>query len=97
MRTFLFDALLWIFASPWLFLRSCIRFLRRIKYWRVAYATQIACIQCRSTISLVGMWRCGCGYTYTGHLLRRCPLCRSLPRTARCFTCGVSRLLPEEV
>lgn len=97
MSRFTIDALIWILASPILFILWGVRLARRVKYWCVAYATEITCMHCRSKISLVGMWRCGCGYTYAGHLLRTCPICHSLPRMVPCLSCGASRLLPEEV
>jgi len=50
---------------------------------------------CGETVSLVGLWRCGCGYTYKGHLLRVCPVCKGLPRMVRCFSCGITVKLPE--
>ena len=95
MKSMIFDAVLWCLASPLFLIRSCIGFLGGIEFWRVAYSTELACPHCLAKISLIGMWRCGCGYTYTGHLLRRCPICRTMPRIVRCFSCGVSRHLPE--
>jgi hypothetical protein len=96
-RVLLLDAILWFLASPILFLRWCLRARRWVRFWRSAYSTEVGCVHCKARISLVGMWRCGCGYTYAGHLLRHCPICKSLPRVARCFTCGASRLLPEKL
>jgi hypothetical protein len=96
MKRFALDALLFLFASPILLVRGCFRLRRQTRFWIVAYSTSLACVNCRSKISLVGMWKCGCGYTYTGHALRHCPVCASLPRTLRCVNCSVSRLLPEE-
>lgn len=95
MKQFAFDAFLFLLASPILLVRSCLRLVRLVKFWRTAYSTEVACVFCHSPISLLGTWRCGCGYQYEGHLLRHCPICRSLPRVARCVSCGASRLLPE--
>src|SRR5213080_3977873 len=83
MKTHALDLLLWFLASPILFLRWIFRTVRRIRFWTVAYAPRIPCLNCHAPISLVGIWRCGCGYTYRGHLLRHCSVCGSLPRMVR--------------
>jgi hypothetical protein len=90
----LFELVLFTLASPWILLEAMVRGLRRIRFWRTAYATRFSCRVCGSTISLVGAWRCSCGYTYQGHLLRFCPVCRSVPRMARCYGCGSTERLP---
>ena len=82
-------------AAPVYAVRGLVRAARRVKFWRVSYMTEITCRTCGSPISLVGMWRCNCGFTYKGHLLRVCPICSSLPRMARCFSCGATEKLPE--
>jgi hypothetical protein len=91
----LLDLTLWALASPILFVKWLLRLKRRWRFWRVAYMTQISCRSCHSMISLVGIWRCGCGFTYRGHLLRECPVCGALPRMVRCFACGITEKLPE--
>ena len=95
MRSFFIDVVLWVLASPILFLRFLLRFVKRCVFWRRAYTAQIRCQNCGGQISLVGIWRCGCGFTYRGHLLRVCSVCGSLPRMVRCFQCGVTERLPE--
>ena len=87
--------ILWLLASPFLVIKFLLRTVRRARYYQVAYTTAIRCTSCRENISLVGEWRCGCGYTYRGHLLRECPVCASLPRMVRCFRCGLTEVLPE--
>jgi hypothetical protein len=89
------EVLLWIVASPILLVKWLLRVRRRWKFWRMAYTPRIVCGSCRASIWLVGQWRCGCGYEYQGSLLMECPICRSLPRFARCFNCGVTTKLPE--
>ena len=89
------DLMLWVLASPILLLRAFVRILRRLRFLKFAYTSALRCKVCHGVISLVGMWRCSCGYTYHGHVLRTCPVCRSLPRMARCFQCGVTRSLPR--
>jgi len=89
------DLVLWLLASPILFVKWVLHLRRKWKFWRMAYMQRIVCRSCRGVISLLGMWKCGCGYTYQGHLLRECPVCGSLPSMARCFDCGVTTKLPE--
>lgn len=91
------DVLLWLLASPIIVVLWGVRLSRRIRFWKTAYTVQVACGHCGTAISLVGLWKCGCGHTYAGHLLRVCPICHSLPRVVRCFSCGVTRLLPRDV
>jgi len=61
--------------------------------WRARYAlsTQVRCFNCRASVSLVGGWRCHCGYTYMGSVLRLCPVCGTRPAFVRCRNCGVTR------
>lgn len=61
--------------------------------WRARYAlsTWVWCFHCDHEISLVGGWRCHCGYTYTGSVLRLCPVCHTRPVFVRCPGCGVTR------
>jgi hypothetical protein len=95
-KGFWIDLLLWILASPVLFVKWLWSLRRRWKFWQMAYTPRIVCTSCRGTIWLVGQWQCtACAYTYQGHLLRECPVCGSLPRFARCFNCGVTTKLPE--
>lgn len=89
------DFLWWLMACPIRFLRWIIRMARRLQFWRAAYAPEIRCGNCGAAISLVGIWKCGCQFTYRGHLLRECPICGSMPRMVRCFNCGVTERLPE--
>jgi len=95
MKDFWLDLLLWVLASPVLFIRWLFRLRRKWRFWRMAYTPRIVCGSCKATIWLLGVWRCGCGYTYRGHLLRECPVCGALPRMARCFNCGLTTKLPE--
>ena len=89
------DIILLVFASPVLLAQGLLRFCRRCRFWRVAYAPSLACRTCGETVSLVGMWRCACGFTYQGHVLRVCPVCSAWPRMVRCFACGTTERLPE--
>jgi hypothetical protein len=85
----------WALALPLFCLRSVLVLIKRRRFWSIAYRASIPCPTCDATISLVGIWQCRCGYTYRGHLLRECPVCHSLPRMVRCFSCGTTKLLPE--
>ena len=91
----LMDLALWLLASPILCVRWVFVAIRRWKFYRASYTPRMICRNCGAAISLVGIWRCRCGYTYRGHLLRLCPVCGSLPRMVRCFACGVTERLPE--
>jgi hypothetical protein len=89
------DLILWVLASPILFVQWLFRLRRTWEFWRMAYTTRIVCGNCGGNIWLIGLWRCGCAYTYRGHVLHRCPVCGSLPRMVRCFACGVTTKLPD--
>ena len=96
MNDILFVMVRWVLASPILFARFLVRAFRWADFWATSYKPSILCRNCGDEISLLGMRRCHCGYTYKGHLLRPCPICNSLPRMARCFRCGVTEKLPEQ-
>jgi hypothetical protein len=85
----------WLLAAPVLLISGVLRSVRRCKFWSVAYRPSLRCPTCNAAISLVGMWECHCGYTYVGHVLRTCPVCGSLPRMVRCFSCGATAILPQ--
>lgn len=91
------DALLfirWVLSLPFGILGGILRLREHIRFLRLATATRIFC-ECGSPISLVGLWRCPCSFTYRGHLLRTCPLCGRMPRICRCYACGLTTKLPE--
>lgn len=89
------DFVLLVLASPIYCLKWLAQTVRGWPYWQVSYTPQIRCHNCGGDISLVGIWRCQCRYTYRGHLLRECPVCGASPRMVRCYRCGVTRKLPE--
>lgn len=95
MKTLAFDLLLWLCASPLLLVEHSIRVFQRARYWKLAYTAAVSCKNCSADISLVGIWQCGCHYTYRGHILRVCPICYTLPRVVRCYECGLTAKLPE--
>ena len=86
---------LWMLAAPVFGIVGLLRLLKRRRFWSFAYRSNISCRTCRAEISLVGVWECRCGYTYRGHLLRECPICHSVPRMVRCYSCGTTQVLPE--
>lgn len=90
-----FEIIRWVVVGPIVFARLILRMFQWFDFWFVSYRHEIVCRNCGSAISLVGMWRCRCGYTYKGHLLRPCPVCGSVPQMARCFQCGITEKLPE--
>ena len=87
--------LMWVLALPVFCLKALWRVVVLRHFWSMAYRPNILCATCGETISLVGIWECRCGYTYRGHLLRHCPVCDSLPRMVRCFSCGTTATLPQ--
>jgi hypothetical protein len=88
------DCVLFVLASPVLFLKAVRRAGERCRFFQLAMASAIMC-ECGAEISLLNYWRCGCGYTYRGHLLRACPVCGTIPCVVRCYRCGVTTKLPE--
>src|SRR5437773_978634 len=68
-RSILLDVTLWTLASPILLLLWLIRLVRRLRYWRILYSVALRCRTCGGTISLVGQWRCSCGYEFRGHTM----------------------------
>ena len=95
MNDAILNLLLFVLASPVYFAKWLRRMQQQWRFYRISYTLRITCQNCQATISLVGIWRCGCGYTYRGHVLRVCPVCGALPRMVRCFSCGVTKKLPE--
>ena len=91
----IFEIVRWLVAGPILLFRFILQAFRWFDFWVMAYRHEFLCRNCGSVVSLVGIWRCRCGYTYRGHLLRSCPVCESLPRMARCFHCGITEELPQ--
>src|SRR5579872_7301759 len=86
--------LLWILASPILALVALRRGFRAARFFGTASRTHTVC-ECGEEVALVGLWRCSCGFTYRGHLLRVCPICFSLPAMVRCYECGLTTKLPD--
>jgi hypothetical protein len=80
-------------ASPILLFQAVLRTRRRYRFFRLAMEPESECGQ---MMSLVGFWKCSCGFTYQGHLLRRCPVCFSVPCVIRCYRCGVTTKLSED-
>ncbi len=81
------DIALLILASPVYLLIGAMRLARAVRFVRISSQESIACPTCGETILLVGFWRCNCGFTYRGHLVRLCPVCRTLPDVIRCEHC----------
>lgn len=92
----LLDLLLLVLASPVYLVRFAWRAWCHCRYLRAATAPAIAC-SCGERIELVGNWRCGCGFTYRGHVLASCPICGRVPAMVRCYECGLTTRLPEPV
>ena len=88
------DCVLFLLSSPVLTALALRRARARYQFFRLAMEPAMRC-ECGATVSLIGYWRCSCGFTYRGHLLRMCPVCGSIPCVARCYRCGVTTKLPE--
>ena len=88
------DVALFILASPVLLVLAVRRGLSRYRFFQLAMQPEIVC-ECGSPLSLVGLWKCSCGFTYRGHLLRECPVCGTIPCVVRCYRCNVTTKLPE--
>ena len=88
------DLALLVLASPVYAALALRRAVRHYRFLGVGFASSLTC-ECGENLSLVGMWRCSCRFTYRGHLLRVCPVCGALPCVIRCYHCGVTTKLPE--
>jgi hypothetical protein len=82
------------FSAPFRLAHAVRKGWQHVQFLRVATLAAISC-ECGRSISLVGLWRCSCSFTYRGHLLTICPLCWRLPRIVRCYGCGITTKLPE--
>ena len=94
MNTSWIDAALFILASPILAVHAARRALQRYRFLRLAMEPAIVC-ECGAEVSLVGFWKCSCNFCYRGHLLKPCPVCKTIPCVVRCYRCGVTTKLPE--
>jgi hypothetical protein len=94
MNDTILDCLLFILASPILLFQKVRRVVERYRFFALAMQPEMPC-ECGSVISLVGLWRCSCSFTYRGHLLRTCLACGTIPYIVRCYRCGVTTKLPE--
>jgi len=83
----------YLLISPVFFIIGLVRLTYYGKRLVRSIQAALICPNCREEIPLVGMWRCRCGYQYTGHLLRPCPVCGGVPMLARCLHCGVTRMI----
>ena len=95
MRGIAIDLVLWFLASPVIFVVWLFRLARRVRFYRLAYASQIECSNCAVPISLLNLWRCPCGFTSASHVMTPCKSCGSLARMVRCYSCGATERLPE--
>ena len=88
------DGALFVVASPILAVKAVRRALEGYRFLRLAMQSVVVC-ECGSEVSLVGFWKCSCGFSYRGHLLRVCSVCGTIPCVVRCYRCGVTTKLPE--
>jgi len=90
MKTWHWDVALFILASPIILIVGMTRAVRRLIRLHIAVQPETPCRTCGDPIVLVGFWRCSCGFTYQGHVLRICPICSSFPSMIRCYRCGAT-------
>ncbi len=93
MKSWPWDLALFVLASPILLCRAASQAFRKLQVLGMAKDPVTICRTCGGQIWLVGFWRCSCGFTYQGHLLRVCPICQSFPRMLRCYRCGATQLV----
>ncbi|HXG65143.1 MAG TPA: hypothetical protein VNO70_08540 [Blastocatellia bacterium] len=85
--------LAYILALPFLAVWAAVRLIKYLRLLKQSVSPALRCGNCRRPVALVGMWACQCGYTYMGHLMRPCPICRRVPKVARCYHCNVTTRL----
>jgi hypothetical protein len=85
------ELLLWLLASPVMLVVAVVRAWRGARFLRAAMRPTLPCRTCGDQIALLGMWRCSCGFSYQGHLLRSCPVCKTLPQVVRCYRCNTTQ------
>jgi hypothetical protein len=83
----------YILAAPFLAIWGLVWAVRYGRTLMRSVTTSVVCSNCRQEIALVGLWQCGCGFAYQGHLLRPCPVCGRVPRIVRCINCSVTTQL----
>ena len=67
-RNTVIDIALFLLASPVLLVLFVHRCWTHVRFLRRATVPSIEC-RCGRPVSLVGMWRCSCGFTYRSHAL----------------------------
>jgi hypothetical protein len=77
-------------AFPTVVIVAMVRLTREL--WRSRYAlrSSMICRNCHGEIQLVRGWRCSCGFTYVGSVLRQCPACFARPVMVRCEHCALT-------
>jgi hypothetical protein len=78
-----------VLASPWE-LGECI--WKKYRQYKLTQTLSLDC-ECGEAVSLIGKFRCKCGFVYVGHILWKCPVCAAVPRIVRCYACGLTRIL----
>lgn len=92
-KSWQWEALLFVLASPMLASLALLRGVRHLFRLRQAIQPSVLCKTCGAQIMLIGLWRCPCGFTYQGHVLRTCPVCHSLIKMIRCHQCGTTKAI----
>ena len=90
MSKLLWNAALFVLAVPVYLVAGSFGLVRRLKFIRVMRSRTLSCPTCGGNMLLLGFWKCSCGFTYRGHVLRLCPVCGTLPQVVRCEHCGAT-------
>lgn len=83
----------YILALPFLIIRGLVRLDRYLRVLVLSVSPSIRCVSCHSEVTLLGIWRCQCGWTFKGHYMTPCPICDRVPRVVRCLRCSVTTRL----
>jgi len=83
----------YILSLPFLVIWGITKAVRYLHLLQLAVTSSVDCSNCGNPVSLTGNWRCECGFTYSGHLMRPCPVCQRVPRIVRCYRCQATTLL----
>ena len=94
LKPILGELILFLLASPVLLFSLARRSWKKARFFALASRSSLYC-ECGSEMSLVGLWKCPCGFTYCGHLVTVCPVCEALPKVVRCYACGITTRLAD--
>lgn len=83
----------YILALPFLIIWGIRRMDKYMRVLVLSVSPSTPCVACKSEVTLLGIWRCSCGYTFKGHYMTPCSMCGRVPRLVRCLNCSVTTRL----